>query len=115
MQYKQSKLVFVKDAILMLFGIGFITVIFTFLDYISNYLEVKDSSLLLKTGFLKVVRHEIQYNKINSITIEQSLFGRMFNYGTIVIVTGNNISGIKFKNIDNPEEIKNLIDEKMSK
>lgn len=37
----------------------------------------------------------------------------MLNYGTVVIYTGNDVSGIAFERLDNPSEIKRVLQEKM--
>src|SRR6266481_8973866 len=55
-------------------------------------LAVTDRRVIYKRGFIS--RHTVEMNmdKIESVDVEQSLFGRMLNYGTIhVLGTGQGI------------------------
>lgn len=94
------------------FGIWIIFMIRHILTYMNQSLIIGQQGLVLKTGILRVQTHDIRYSKINSITVSKGMMGRMFGYGTITIFTGNDVSGIKFKNVDNPDQIKREIDSK---
>lgn len=112
MKYKQSPAVFVRDFLLMGIGVGFVTIFISLFRYLANYLEIGERGVVLKMGLLSTVKHEIKYDKINSITISQGPLAKMLNYGTITITTGNDLSGLSFPDISNPNEVKKIIDEK---
>lgn len=112
--YKQSTKVFVLklivDAFFCLILIGFITFIYHVLEYLNQSITIGPKSVVLKKGILNIKTLDIRYNKINSINVDRGLLGRILGYGTILIFTGNDVSGIAFKNVDEPEMLKMEID-----
>ncbi|HEY8572594.1 PH domain-containing protein [Phenylobacterium sp.] len=67
----------------------------------STDLVATDRRLIHKTGLIgrTVVEHRLE--KIETINVEQSVLGRMLNYGT-VSVTGTGVSTISFPRIADP-------------
>ena len=64
-------------------------------------LAVTDQRVIYKAGML--ARHTLEMNrgKVESVTVDQTLLGRMFGYGTIIVRgTGNTLEPIR--NISNP-------------
>jgi hypothetical protein len=64
-------------------------------------LAVTDQRVIFKTGLL--ARHTLEMNrgKVESVTVDQSIPGRMFGYGTIIVRgTGNTLEPIR--NIADP-------------
>ena len=51
---------------------------------------------------------EMRLEKIENVTINQTFFGRMFNYGNVCI-QGANRNNITFSNVKNVNEIKKAI------
>ena len=47
--------------------------------------------------------------KINDIETDQTLFGRMLNYGTVEIITGNDVGNNKLEYLDKPLEFKKVM------
>lgn len=109
-EFKPSLKPLVWDVPLTLvFGIGLITALFHLLKYLSEFLIISPRMLKLKSGLFSNQEVEIPYDKINAIKMQQSLFGMMLGYGTLIVYTGNDISGIKLINLDNPQQIKTEI------
>lgn len=75
----------------------------------STDLVATDRRLIHKTGLIsrEVVEHRL--TKIETINVEQSVLGRMFNYGT-VSVTGTGVSTITFPRIADPLGFKRCIE-----
>ncbi len=48
--------------------------------------EITDTGIRLRGGICRRQEHYIPYDKIGRIVLEQSLFGRLLNYGTIIPV-----------------------------
>jgi uncharacterized membrane protein YdbT with pleckstrin-like domain len=64
-------------------------------------LAVTDQRVIYKAGLL--ARHTLEMNrgKVESVTVDQTLLGRMFGYGTIIVRgTGSTLEPIR--NISNP-------------
>ena len=48
--------------------------------------EVGDDAITMSGGLLKKQYHSLPYDKIGRVILEQSVFGRLFNYGTVIPV-----------------------------
>lgn len=75
-------------------------------SYLTETITVNKDEVLLKTGLLSQKTMEVPLQKINSVAIHRGILARILNYGTIAIFTGNDVSGIKFRGIDDPEGLK---------
>ncbi len=71
-------------------------------------LSVTNHRVIYKTGFLR--RHTVEMNmdKVETVNLDQSIFGRMLGYGTIhVLGTGQGIEGLN--RIARPIAVRNAI------
>ncbi len=107
--FKTSKIIFLGDILLMPVLIGFYTFIRNLISYYSEIITATPDSLEMKKGILVVEKIEVPYSKVNSIHIKQSILGRIFNFGTVTISTGNDTTGIVFRNIHSPNELKQRV------
>jgi uncharacterized membrane protein YdbT with pleckstrin-like domain len=75
----------------------------------STDLVVTDRRLIHKTGLIgrEVVEHRL--SKIETINVDQSVLGRVLNYGTVK-VTGTGLSAIAFARIADPLGFKRAIE-----
>ena len=65
-------------------GLGLIFWIMAFLRYKTTELALTDKKIIAKFGFIKRNTIEILLPKIESIQVNQSMLGRMLNYGSII-------------------------------
>lgn len=83
------------------------------LDYRNAHLILTNKRILFKAGYARKLSLEMLLNKVQGIDIDQSLLGRMLNYGVITI-KGEGINNIKIKNIREPyafrEKVQNIIE-----
>lgn len=112
MSFLVSKLLI--DGLLMMVLIGFITAIKHILEYYRVQIELTDKTVILKMGILTTNVTEVPYSKINSISVRKGIVGSMLGYGDIVILTGNDVSGIVFKGIENPDQLKAALNNRQS-
>jgi uncharacterized membrane protein YdbT with pleckstrin-like domain len=61
--------------------------------FIAPYIRLKTSEfgitnkrVIVKTGFISRKTLEMNLNKIETVNVEQSIWGRIFGFGTIIIV-----------------------------
>lgn len=54
-----------------------------------------------KTGLINTNQLDAPLDKISGIQVQQGLFGKIFNYGTIIITTASSM--FYFKHINNPD------------
>ncbi|MEW7991068.1 MAG: PH domain-containing protein [Candidatus Thiodiazotropha sp.] len=82
---------FVLGLILLpLFGIGLIFWIVAVLRYMTTELAITNKKIIAKFGFIKRDTIELLLSKAESVQVNQSILGRMFNYGSVVVPGAGN-------------------------
>lgn len=97
-------------AILVAFGFvllvyGVITLISSFIYRISTELGILEKRVVGKWGFIRRDTIELKLDKTESARIEQSILGRILNYGTVIVI-GTGGSPTPFKFIAEPLEFR---------
>ena len=72
-----------------------------------SYLTVNDKYITGSTGFINKTNQNSPISQITSIRVDQSLLGRLLNYGNIYISTAK--GDYYYRYMENPEIIKNHI------
>ena len=62
-----------------------------------------------KYGWIKRDSQEVSLNKIEEITLQQTIWGRFFGYGQLII-RGTGVGKITLPNLDNPLEVRRIIE-----
>jgi len=75
---------------LPLFGFGLLFFIYAIILYMTTELAVTDKKIIAKFGLIRRDTIEILLNKVESIQVKQSLFGRLFNYGSVIVSGAGN-------------------------
>jgi uncharacterized membrane protein YdbT with pleckstrin-like domain len=83
------------------FGLGLVFLVIAYVRYKSVELALTTKRVIVKHGFVRRQTVEINLNKIESIQVEQGLFGRLFNFGTL-IVSGTGTSHAPLAGIAEP-------------
>jgi len=52
----------------------------------SSEFAVTSQRIIAKTGFLRVASLEMQLSKVEAVSTNQGLLGRLFGYGTVVVI-----------------------------
>lgn len=78
--------------------------------YVTTEYLVTDKSVMEKQGWISTHTDETPLNKIENIVVHYTLFGKIFNYGTVSI-QGANRNNIVFKNVKNAENVKKQLKE----
>ena len=89
-------------------GIGLIAGVASYIRQTSSEFAVTSSRVIVKTGFVARKTIEINLSRIESVQVEQDLFGRMLNYGTMVVV-GTGGTKEPFTMIDNPAGFRHAV------
>ena len=71
--------------LLPLFGLGLILLVRAWLVYRTTELAITNKRIVSKTGIISRAVMELRLDKIESIQVEQSVLGRMLNFGAIMI------------------------------
>jgi uncharacterized membrane protein YdbT with pleckstrin-like domain len=81
-----------------------------FITYKTSEYAITNQRILVKTGFIRRLSLEIFLNRVEGIQVFQTVAGRVFNYGTIVIV-GTGGSRDAFAYIPNPLLFRRVVQE----
>ena len=71
-------------------------------------IAVTDRRIIYKRGFIRRRTIEMHLDKVESVDVEQSILGRIFNYGDILI-RGVGVGIEPFKNVDSPIAFRNHV------
>jgi len=82
-------------------GVGLIFIAIAYIRYKSTELAVTTRRVIVKHGFIRRQTIEINLAKAESIQVDQSAIGRIFNFGTLV-VSGTGTSHAPLTGIANP-------------
>ncbi|HLZ89528.1 MAG TPA: PH domain-containing protein, partial [Puia sp.] len=90
-----------------LLGIGYY-----FIKYYSwkvNIWVVTNFRVIDETGLLSHYAKESPLDKINNISYDQTLLGRLFNYGHVEIQTAAEVGATDYYNVNHPKRLKDTI------
>jgi uncharacterized membrane protein YdbT with pleckstrin-like domain len=76
--------------LLPVYGLGLLFWLVAYIRYISTELAITNKKIIAKFGFIKRDTIELLLPKVESIQVNQSIFGRMLNYGSIVVSGAGN-------------------------
>lgn len=82
--WKQWRMYQVLGFILLCAGV--IWYLRSYIQYVTSEYGVTNKRILMKTGWIRRNALEIFLKKIESIDVDQTITGRVLNYGTLVIV-----------------------------
>jgi uncharacterized membrane protein YdbT with pleckstrin-like domain len=97
-----------KDIAWLFFVLAPLPLIRPYLLYRFSEFAVTDKRVLVKTGILQRHTLETLLTKVENMSVDQSIWGRLFNYGTIT-VTGTGGTKEQFERIAAPLEFRKPI------
>ena len=117
MKYRQTKSAYVVQYLTYKWFVATLTLgfsaIYDYLRYKRNSITLGNKSVQLELGVFTKNSREIPYRNIQSVTVNQSISGRMFNYGHLIITTANDTDAIKFRYVANPQILREAMQGKM--
>lgn len=69
---------------------------------------VTNRRVIVKTGLLARRTIEINISRVESVGVDQDIFGRLFNYGSITVI-GTGGTKEPFTLIDNPQQFRRMV------
>jgi uncharacterized membrane protein YdbT with pleckstrin-like domain len=104
-----------STTLIVLAGVGVLLVIAAVIVGLPRYVRLKssefaitDKRVLVKTGVVRRHTLELLLSKVETIGVEQGVFGRMLNYGTVTIV-GTGGTKEPFTGISHPLEFRRQV------
>ncbi|MGN0539031.1 MAG: PH domain-containing protein [Candidatus Fimenecus sp.] len=102
-----SFILLASDEIEMGFSLIFFSVIVVGIAIIiikNTQFTLTNKKITGKAGVIRLDVVDIPLSKINTVAINQSTFGRMFGYGTLII--GTSSGNKRFRNLANPQDLR---------
>jgi uncharacterized membrane protein YdbT with pleckstrin-like domain len=93
---------------LILAAVGAISCLAAWIRQTSSEFAVTSNRVIVKTGFISRKTIEINLSRVESVQVEQDLFGRLLNYGTMIVV-GTGGTREPFTMIDNPAGFRHAV------
>lgn len=93
---------------LIYWSVVFFFIIKNLIIYFTTEYGITNTRTISKEGLIRRHIEEINLSSIESINVNQTIIGRILNYGTIII-SGRGSSKVIFKDIDNVVEVRKLI------
>jgi len=75
------------------------------LEWANNTYEIREDSIIHRKGIFNIKEDIYTLRSLSSVTIEQSIWGKLFNYGTIVLYSPIHKTNYYLINVHNPKKI----------
>lgn len=98
---------------LAIFAFGWILILYPMVKSKTSEFAVTNKRIIMKVGILNVKTLEMFLNKVENIGVNQTLLGRILNYGEVVI-TGSGGTKEVFGNISRPYDFRKSAQEQIS-
>lgn len=72
--------------LLPLYGLGLLFLLVSLLEQATTEMAVTNRRVIMKRGIISRRTLEMNLSKIENIAVDQGLFGRLFNFGTVTVV-----------------------------
>ena len=86
---------------------------YAYVSYTSSEFAVTNKRLIIKVGWIQRRTLETMLSKVEAIGVDQTMFGRLFGFGTIT-VTGTGGTKEPFANIANPLDFRRQVQAQVS-
>ncbi len=83
--------------------------IFIVVRWLEEYYEISDHSIMHRKGFVFKKEEEISFKHIRAVKLEQGLFGRILNFGTLVLHDWDMRRDFTLYQIHNPNRYKQIL------
>jgi uncharacterized membrane protein YdbT with pleckstrin-like domain len=99
---------FVLTVAAIVFIIGSILLARAWFYRVTTEIAVTDRRIIYKRGFIRRYTVEMHMDKVESVDVDQSIFGRLLDYGD-VIIHGTGMGFEPLLHVDHPLELRNHI------
>ncbi len=93
---------------------GFVLILIAFIKAWANSYVVTEKCVRREYRFVAVKVDEAPLNMVTNVVVEQDVVGRIFGFGDVRFDTaGTAFSGVLFKGVADPDEVKKLVAERL--
>ena len=94
-------------------ALGLVSILAAWVRQISSEFAVTDKRVIIKTGFLSRRTIELNMSKVESVQVDQDIFGRLLGYGTITVI-GTGGTHEPFPLLDDPIGFRHAVQQQQS-
>lgn len=76
--------------LLPVYGLGLLIFLYIFITYKTTELAITNKRIVAKFGFISRDTIEIKLDKVESVQVNQGIFGRIFGFGSIIVSGAGN-------------------------
>lgn len=110
---KEAKISSAKTVLDIILTMFFLIGLPALIKDLTTTLTLTTTRLRGAKGLIRTRRFDSPLNKINGVEVRQSLLGKMFNYGTVVVVTASTV--FYFEHIEDPDEFKEAVNNQIER
>lgn len=88
--WSMTPIFFLGVITLFIYGLGLIFFLLIYIYYKTTELAITNKRIIAKFGFISRKTIEMNISKVESIQVDQSILGRVFNFGTLIISGAGN-------------------------
>jgi uncharacterized membrane protein YdbT with pleckstrin-like domain len=89
--------------------VGLIWFLIALWDWSCDIWVVTNYRVIDETGLINHYAKESPLDKINNVSYDQTLWGRIFNYGHVTIQTAAEVGSTEYKDVHGPKRLKDTI------
>jgi uncharacterized membrane protein YdbT with pleckstrin-like domain len=116
MSWKANLLLVIAGIALIPVLVGFILLLLAYLSIISTEYFITTHRIYTKYGLIARNARDVRTEWIASATVVQGFFGRLLNYGDLIVVTpGENLGSVRMRGIHDPMIVKAVVEDAMKK
>jgi len=94
--------------------LSIILFVIAWLNVITSEYFVSNKRIYYKYGFISRVANDIKMGWVTNLSIRQGFFGRILNYGDVLIATPGTYTGTSmFRGVSNPMMVKGMIENRL--
>lgn len=90
--------------ILVFLLIGEVFTLIIIARWVTEFYVIKNDSLTYRMGIFFKQKRVLLIRQIVEVVLIQNLVGRVFNYGTIKVITSQALEGVYIKRVENPNK-----------
>ncbi len=110
-QFGQNIIVFNVPLFVVLVFIKFSFTILVILQWLNEYYEIRPEEVVFRKGFIFKREKRYLLTHIGEVTLEQGIFGRIFNFGTVKLFNWTTEREEYLYLIHNPEKYQKILED----
>jgi uncharacterized membrane protein YdbT with pleckstrin-like domain len=110
---KLFALLMIRNVIFSIVIIGLVWMVKDIFAYFGRKIVLHEDGVQFTEGLIVTHSKEVPYSNINVVSVKQGVFGKIFNYGDLIVSTGGDAPDILFKNLHDPMRFKEFINKEI--